>query len=96
MQDLATEDLGSATSHSIHIEAEKLGHVLFTTMSALQALQPGVESPLLFIQQTIKQRLGRFQVIAWRLLSLPCGPLLLPSRSVHRAIQITAFPLSAM
>src|SRR5439155_11201839 len=95
-QHLAAQKLGSATGHGVHIQAEELGHTLFAAMTRLQALQPGVEPALLLVEQTIKQRLGRLHILTLTLLRLPCGPLFLPSRSVQRAIKITAFPVSAI
>jgi len=92
-QDLALEQLAFTTGDGVHIQPITLRRSLLASVAALQALQAGVKSPLLFVQQTIKQRLGRLQVIARLLLGLPCGPLLLPTRPIQRTVEITAFPL---
>ena len=86
----------SAAGDSVRVQPEELRHPLFAAMAPLQTFQAGVESPLLFIQQTVKEGPGRLQVVAGALLSLPRGPLLLPPRSVQGAIQITALPLPAV
>src|ERR1035438_831029 len=65
-------------------------------MAPSQTFQAGVESALLFIQQTVKEGPGGLQVVAGVLLSLSGGPLLLPSRSVQGAIKITPLPRAAV
>src|SRR5260370_31567913 len=64
-------------------------------MAPLQAFQPGVESTLLFVQQTIEEHAGRRSLILWTLLGLPSGPLLLPTLALSGTVKITALPLSA-
>jgi len=65
-------------------------------MAPSQTFQAGVESALLFIQQTVKEGPGGLQVVAGVLLGLSGGPLLLPSRSVQGAIKITPLPRAAV
>ena len=65
-------------------------------MAPLQAFQPGVESALLFVQQTIEEHDGRLQIILWTLPRLPGGPLLLPQPALGGTIKIAALALSAI
>ena len=65
-------------------------------MAPLQAFQPGVESALFFVQQTVEEHNGRLQIILWALLRLPGRPLLLTPLSFHRTIQIAALPFPAI
>ena len=65
-------------------------------MAPLQAFQPGVETALLFVQQTIEKHHGRLLFILWMLLRLPSGPLLLPPPALAGTIKIAALPFPAV
>src|ERR1039457_6116178 len=65
-------------------------------MAPSQTFQAGVESALLFVQQTVKEGPGCLEVVAGVLLGLSGGPLLLPSRSVQSAIKIPPLPRAAV
>ena len=65
-------------------------------MAPLQAGQSGEESALLFVQQTIEENPGRLSIILRALLRLPSGPLLLPSLSLSRTVEIAALQLPAI
>ena len=95
-QHLAAEQLGLAAGDRIGVQPEELCHPLFPARAPSQTFQAGVESAVLFIQQTVKEGLGRLQVVAGVLLGLSGGPLLLPSRSVQCAIKITPLPRAAV
>src|SRR5271165_3775066 len=51
-QHLAAAQLALPTGDGVHIQPKALRRSLLTAIAALQALQAGVESPLLFVQQT--------------------------------------------
>ena len=95
-QHLAAEQLSLAAGDRIGVQPEELGHPLLSARAPSQTFQAGVESALLFIQQTVKEGPGRLQVVAGVLLGLSGGPLLLPSRSVQGAIKIPPFPGAAV
>ena len=59
-------------------------------MAPFEALQPGIESALLLVQQTVEEHNGRLQIIVWTLLRLSRSPLLLPPLAFLGTIQIAA------
>ncbi len=65
-------------------------------MTQLQAFQPGVESALLLVQQTVEEHNGRPQLIVRTLLRLPCSPLFLTPLAFLRTIQIASRQLPAV
>jgi hypothetical protein len=69
---------------------------MIAAMAPLQAFQAGVETALLFVQQTIEEHHGRLLIILWMLLRLPSGPLLLPPPALAGAIKIAALALPAV
>jgi hypothetical protein len=83
---VAAEQLGSTTGDGIHIQAEQLGHLLIAAMTPFQAFQPGVESPLLFVQEAVEEDNGRLQSILGPLLRLPRSPLLLTPLALRRTV----------
>ena len=95
-QHLAAEQLGLAAGDRIGVQPEELRHPLFSAMAPSQTFQAGVQSALLFIQQTVKEGPGCLQVVAGVLLGLSGSPLLPPSRSVQGAIKITPLPRAAV
>ncbi len=59
-------------------------------MAPFQAFQPGIESALLLVQQTVEEDNGRLQIPVWALLGLARSPLLLTPLALLRTIQIAA------
>src|ERR1035441_860017 len=63
-QHLAAEQLSLAAGDRIGVQPEEPRHPLFSAMAPSQTFQAGVESALLFVQQTVKEGPGCLEVVA--------------------------------
>jgi hypothetical protein len=95
---LAAQQLRSSTGDGVHIQAQQLGHALIAAVAPLQTFQPGVESTLLYVQQTVEKEDGRLQGVTRALLRLARRPLLLTSLAWLGVIQVASgqFPAAEM
>ena len=96
VEHLAAHQLRAASGDGLAIQPEQAGHPLIAAMPPRQALQPSVQAALLFVQQTVKEHLGRLPFILRRRLRLARGPLLLPPPALVGAIKIAAAQFPAV
>jgi hypothetical protein len=61
--DLALQQLAASTGHRSHIESEQVRDLPVAPVAHLERFQPGVEAPLLLVEQTEEEHEGGLQLV---------------------------------
>ena len=61
--DIATEQLTAPSSHSTGVHVQQPGDLGVSAVADLHRLEPGIEAPLAFVEQTVEQHNRGFELV---------------------------------
>jgi hypothetical protein len=91
---LACQQLAPPAGYGLLIQPKKLSQLAVAAMALLQAFDPRIEPPLLFVEQAVEQDHRRSLLVGWVLGTLPQdlagGPLFLAPAPLRGGVKIQA------